>query len=699
MLKLPYGTDFKLKYIITTFAYSGETLVIEDYNLRELQSLEVNLYCTNHETLIPLEYDLVDGINNGIIAKVIGEQLEVGSVYQTIVVGIEETGDRWEWRSDDYFCIVEQNEDVDLGTYADLQKIGVNVGLVGLNGPQGVQGSAGRDGVDGVQGAQGSIGNQGAQGNQGEIGYQGSKGDIGITGAQGDAGAQGSRGNQGEKGDQGAKGDRGITGFQGDAGNQGNQGEQGNQGVQGEKGDQGDAGIGFRLGEDNQYYVDNHVHVTNGDSLIFANEEHPLEAPSGKILFASKDEYVNPQVAINIEYENILYGTQGGNIYAHDFLYYRNEPDDPPHSIRYKLSLIDEEIEALQNEWGHQGPQGNKGVDGYQGRDGAQGRRGFQGEIGYQGNQGNIGIAGIQGDMGQQGSRGFQGDAGVQGSKGDRGATGYQGDAGVQGLRGIAGAQGNQGEKGAQGSCRFEDLTPQEKESLKGAQGSQGRVGNQGEQGVQGQRGEKGYQGDAGVGAQGVKGSQGDKGDRGVIGYQGDAGAQGNMGVQGARGARGPQGYGAASPAAEFPKVFFRWPAVSGYQGGTIDLLLDILYDNKSYYKITDLFYDKFGLTEEIDANVAANTGPSSTTGAYDIMVFGDFDYMQLVSDSNYHDLYLQKNANTTKMPTWIAIAIYCKASLFDIDHTPYGDPLYDMCTLMSYTYIDLSQAPWNQNS
>lgn len=678
------GNDFSLRYVVTEATYTQDETIWVDVDLTQCSNIQVFLDCEEHDIHIPLDWSLEENTNNVIIANVVASTLHVGTTYGTTVTGLDANGKAFRWNCDgsDFISIVEDTNAMNLEGPTELDDIHVKIGLVSPQGPQGVQGSAGRDGVDGVQGVQGSIGNQGAQGNQGEIGYQGSKGDRGITGAQGEAGVQGSRGLQGEAGVQGAKGDRGITGFQGDAGVQGNKGDQGNQGNQGEQGDQGTAGIGFRLGEDNQYYVDNHVHITNSDSIFFDNEEtHPLGEPSGSILFASKEmgfEY--PQVAINVEGP---YGSKG-SIVANDYHYY-DEIGGSTKSIKNRINDLRTRVSTLE-ESGVQGPQGDKGVDGYQGRDGAQGSRGAQGEMGYQGNQGNIGITGTQGDMGQQGSRGFQGDAGVQGSKGDRGATGYQGDAGAQGLRGIAGAQGNQGEKGAQGSCRFEDLTPQEKESLKGAQGSQGRVGNQGEQGVQGQRGEKGYQGEAGV--------QGNQGKMGVQGAKGDT--TGVVGPQGNQGNRGPQGYGAASPAAEFPKVFLGWPAVSGYQGGRIDLLLDILCGNKSYYKITDLFYDKFGVTAEIDANVHANTGPGNEY--YSIFVYGDFDYMQLVSDSNANNLYLQKNENTTKMPTWIAIQIHCKASLFNIDHTPYGDPNYDICTLMSYSYIDLSHAPWNQN-
>lgn len=93
-------------------------------------------------------------------------------------------------------------------------------------------------------------------------------------------------------------------------------------------------------------------------------------------------------------------------------------------------------------------------------------------------------------------------DGKFKGEKGDKGEQGIQGEQGVQGEQGIQGPpgpQGNtgpigpQGPKGADGTMTFENLTPEQKESLKGD------IGPQGEQGIQGPQGEKGDKGDSGA--------------------------------------------------------------------------------------------------------------------------------------------------------------------------------------------------------
>ena len=674
------GNDFSLRYVVTEATYTQDDTIWVDVDLTQCSNIQVFLDCEEHNIHIPLDWSLEENTNNVIIANVVASTLHVGTTYGTTVTGLDANGKSFRWNCDgsDFISIVEDTNDMNLEGPTELDDIHVKIGLVSPQGPQGAQGTAGRDGVDGVQGAQGNIGNQGEQGNQGEMGYQGDKGDRGITGAQGDMGQQGMKGEQGPQGDKGDKGERGITGFQGDAGAQGNRGNQGEMGDQGTQGNQGNAGIGFRIGDDNQFYVDNHLHITHSDGIFFEGSYDVNGRPvgPGAITFNSMTS-PNPVIFINGEYNvDELYGTQGGNIFANDYIYVT--PSGLPHSIRYKLHSITNRIKELENDFGHQGPQGDKGEDGYRGRDGAQGRMGNQGEMGYQGDKGDRGADGYQGEMGQQGRMGNQGEMGYQGNKGDRGFTGYQGEMGQQG------AKGYQGDKGADGTMSFEDLTPEQKATLKGdqgvqgAQGDRGADGNDGVQGVQGDIGEKGYQGDAGV--------QGPKGDStGVVGPQG---------TQGDKGDRGPQGYGASSPAAELPKVYIR-----GYSGwyDHINVQLDILYKNKSYYSLTNFLYDNFGVNEEMNRDIKAGTGAGNNY--YSIWVDGDFDHMQIVVSKDF-GIHFNKNENTTKMPTWIGISIgWYKASLFNIDHTPYGDLNYDYCTLMSYTYLDLRHVEWGKPS
>ena len=695
------GNDFSLRYVVTEATYTQDETIWVDVDLTQCSNIQVFLDCEEHNIHIPLDWSLEENTNNVIIANVVASTLHVGTTYGTTVTGLDANGKSFRWNCDgsDFISIVEDTNDMNLEGPTELDDIHVKIGLVSPQGPQGVQGTAGRDGVDGVQGAQGNIGNQGEQGNQGEMGYQGDKGERGITGAQGDIGQQGMKGEQGPQGDKGDKGERGITGFQGDAGAQGNRGNQGEYGDQGTQGNQGNAGIGFRLGDDNQFYVDNHLHITSSDGIFFEGSYDSNGKPvrAGAIRFNSMTS-PNPEIYINGEYNvDELYGTQGGNIFANDFIYVT--PTGIPYSIRNKLESIKKRINKLENDFGHQGPQGDKGKDGYRGRDGVQGAQGDQGEMGYQGNKGDRGADGYQGEMGQQGRKGDQGEMGYQGVKGDRGFIGYQGDMGQQG------AKGYQGDKGADGTMSFEDLTPEQKATLKGDQGVQGAQGDrgadgvQGEMGYQGDRGEKGYQGDAGV--------QGAKGDStGVVGPQGTQGTQGN---------RGPQGYGASSPAAELPKVFIKkWVGDMNH----VDFNLSILYNNQEFDNLEAFFESIFGTTEQIDADVWANDenvpNPErfSTNKAFSILIDGDFDTLRLMSN-NFDTLRLERiptglTPGTGKMPTWLTITISAKASLFNLKNKQYtingifeSKPISDTdyINILGYTYIDLSQAQWNQQN
>ena len=676
------GNDFSLRYVVTEATYTQDETIWVDVDLTQCSNIQVFLDCEEHNIHIPLDWSLEENTNNVIIANVVASTLHVGTTYGTTVTGLDANGKSFRWNCDgsDFISIVEDTNDMNLEGPTELDDIHVKIGLVSPQGPQGVQGTAGRDGVDGVQGAQGSIGNQGEQGNQGEMGYQGDKGDRGITGAQGDMGQQGMKGEQGPQGDKGDKGERGITGFQGDAGAQGNRGNQGEQGDQGTQGNQGNAGIGFRIGDDNQFYVDNHLHITSSDGIFFEGSYDSNGKPvrAGAIRFNSMTS-PNPEIFINGEYSvDELYGTQGGNIFANDYIYVT--PSGSPHSIRYKLESIKKRINELENDFGHQGPQGDKGEDGYRGRDGVQGAKGDQGEMGYQGNKGDRGADGYQGEMGQQGRKGDQGEMGYQGVKGDRGFIGYQGDMGQQG------AKGYQGDKGADGTMSFEDLTPEQKATLKGDQGVQGTKGDrgvdgvQGEMGYQGDRGEKGYQGDAGV--------QGAKGDStGVVGPQGTQGTQGN---------RGPQGYGAASPAAELPKVtlegtimYYDDPAQLAY----LILNMNIIDGNFVYPSFGNYFSSKFNITDTIDLDIRPNSQFISSNGNYGVQITGDFDKMHINMDGER--FHISKTNDTQKPPTYLAITINAKASLFNLQNLPLGTPIDSVC-ILGMQYINVSGIRWD---
>lgn len=90
-------------------------------------------------------------------------------------------------------------------------------------------------------------------------------------------------------------------------------------------------------------------------------------------------------------------------------------------------------------------------------------------------------------------------------------------------IKGPAGPQGPQGEKGADGTMTFEDLTPEQKASLKGDKGDKGDTGAAGPQGDPGPKGDKGDPG--------PKGDKGDTGETGAQGIQGEKGEPGTNGT------------------------------------------------------------------------------------------------------------------------------------------------------------------------
>lgn len=112
--------------------------------------------------------------------------------------------------------------------------------------------------------------------------------------------------------------------------------------------------------------------------------------------------------------------------------------------------------------------------------------------------------------------KGPAGPQGIQGPQGEVGPIGPQGETGPQG------PAGPQGEKGADGTMTFEDLTPEQKASLKGDKGDKGDTGAAGPQGEPGPKGDKGD-----------PGPKGDKGDTGETGAQGPQGIQGEPGTNG----------------------------------------------------------------------------------------------------------------------------------------------------------------------
>lgn len=119
----------------------------------------------------------------------------------------------------------------------------------------------------------------------------------------------------------------------------------------------------------------------------------------------------------------------------------------------------------------------------------------------------------------------------VKGESGPVGPQGLQGEVGPAGPQGEIGPQGPvgpEGPKGADGTMTFEDLTPEQKASLKGDKGDKGDTGAAGPQGEPGPKGDKGD-----PGPQGPKGDTGETGAQGPQGLQGEPGTNGTTPVKG----------------------------------------------------------------------------------------------------------------------------------------------------------------------
>ena len=121
-------------------------------------------------------------------------------------------------------------------------------------------------------------------------------------------------------------------------------------------------------------------------------------------------------------------------------------------------------------------PKGDRGLQGIQGPRGEQGEKGEPGPKGEKGDRGDRGLQGIRGPQGEKGETGPQGEKGEKGDRGDRGLQGIKGDP-----------------------LTWDDLTDEQKASLKGEQGIPGPQGERGDRGSDGKDGQNGKDGKDGA--------------------------------------------------------------------------------------------------------------------------------------------------------------------------------------------------------
>ena len=235
------------------------------------------------------------------------------------------------------------------------------------------------------------------------------------------------KGDTGETGAKGDKGDKGDTGAKGSKGDKGETGATGQKGEQGPKGDTGDTGA-------------------TGDTGPTGPTGDTGATGAGVTIKGSCNSY---EELIN-EHPT---GNEGDSYLVNGSLYVWNGT-------------------AWENVGNIKGEKGDKGDTGQQG---------------------------VKGDTGDTGSSGFSPIVNVDHSTGqiiitteDGSATisfdELKGDTGPQGVKGDTGSPGSQGVKGDTGAAfTFEDFTPEQLASLKGAKGDTGDKGDTGAKGDTGQ--------------------------------------------------------------------------------------------------------------------------------------------------------------------------------------------------------------------
>ena len=497
------GNDFKLQINVVQPQYLDGITEWEDYNVSQCTDVHTNLYCTKDQIVIPLEWEIKEGTDNVIIAKVLGKWLHVG-VYSLEITGIDPDGRAWRYKNKSVFSIVDATANSEMA--GDLMEdpllIKAETGLFIPNaGPQGHQGEKGDKGDKGVQGPQGEKGDKGDTGETGQQGVQGPQGEVGPIGPQGPEGIVDNYDKFGTYEERRS----GVWIIYKKTETEPMQGYSLYELSKEDRWSQRYIAISntsdLTLDIDSPSHHNFHVYPissTDASDILYDNiypikihEEDSLgdfgRNEKGYLTYDNKIIYMDiiPNVEFNYDkingliipteapinniqitdalnpikftathQETFAYQTETYNIYETD------------NKIRDLESRLQNEINNIELTPGPQGPQGTQGTQGDKGDTGETGPQGVQGPQGEKGDKGD------KGDTGETGPQGPQGTQGEKGDKGDNGEAGPQGPQGDKGDNGEAGPQGPQGDKGD-----------------KGDKGDTGEIGPQGPQGEQGPQG------------------------------------------------------------------------------------------------------------------------------------------------------------------------------------------------------------------
>ena len=143
--RITRGNDFKLQINVVQPQYLDGGTEWEDYDVSQCTNVKVNLICTRDQIVIPLEWEIKEGTDNVIIAKVLGKWLHVG-VYALEITGVDPDARAWRYKNKSVFSIVDATANSEMA--GDLMEdpllINAETGLFIPNvGPQGPQGEKG----------------------------------------------------------------------------------------------------------------------------------------------------------------------------------------------------------------------------------------------------------------------------------------------------------------------------------------------------------------------------------------------------------------------------------------------------------------------------------------------------------------------------------------------------------------------------
>ena len=324
--KVTFGNDFSIKVSVVEAQYETSGQIWVDFDIVQCKDVHVNLICTKHQTVIPLEWSIDESSNNVILCDIEGRWLHAGAVYGLEITGFDSEDKAWRYYDNNLFMVVNNTSqsymNEDLMDEPLLVNAKASLAVNTILGPQGDPGSTGPQGVQGARGQDGAVSFdeltpeqiEEIRGPQGKMGPQGEQGDIGETGPQG---------RQGKIGKKGAQGD------------------------QGEQGDIGKRGIGW---------------ATSTPPGVIRYENLVSPTPSLGTL------YFDPNNSTTYVYEGIW-------------------KLDPAIATKYNKQMW-RTLTTIKGPQGATGPQGEIGVQGNIGPQGAKGDKGSQGPIGVQGNQG-----------------------------------------------------------------------------------------------------------------------------------------------------------------------------------------------------------------------------------------------------------------------------------------------------------------------